>query len=110
MRETMRRALLRGITCWALLAAPVVGASMMPIPMAVIPHESSDPSPVKGSPVWLMNKHGCWSGEAPVDMTGVLPGHVVTQDGYRGARVVDKALGQIFNGEKHNLTIYGFCR
>lgn len=58
----------------------------------------------------LVEEHGCWTGEAPKDMEGKMPGHVVTQKGLGGQRVVGKALDQIFNGTDHGLTVYGFCR
>lgn len=62
----------------------------------------------------LAERHGCWSGEAPADMQGVLPGHVlVTSDGETrvgGSRLVGKALEQVFDGADHGLTVHGFCR
>lgn len=68
----------------------------------------------EGSPADLMDKHNCWSGEAPKDMEGQMPGHVVVAKGdtpvYGGSRLVGQALSQIFEGEDHGLTVYGFCR
>lgn len=62
----------------------------------------------------LVTAHGCWTGEAPADMRGVLPGHVVvTVDGeprYAGERMVGKALDQVFGGVDHGLSVHGFCR
>lgn len=69
--------------------------------------------PAKGSPAWLIEKHDCWTGEAP---KGAFPGHVVaTKDGavaptYGGAALVDKALHQLFDGEDYGLTVHAFCR
>ncbi len=61
----------------------------------------------------LVAEHGCWAGEAPADMVGVLPGHVVvTVDAdvrYAGERMVGKALEQIFDGTDHELTVWAFC-
>lgn len=82
----------------------------------VSPETPAAQSIVEGSPADLITKHGCWTGEAPADMEGVLPGHVVvTKDGatapvYGGSRLVGKALEQIFEGKNHNLTVHGFCR
>lgn len=62
----------------------------------------------------LAAAHGCWTGQAPADMEGVIPGHVVVvRDGeatYGGARLVGKALAQVFDGADHGLTVYAFCR
>lgn len=69
------------------------------------------PATAEGSPAVLVDENDCWVGEAP---EGVEPGHVVvTVDGaarYAGERMVGKALGQVFGGEDHGLTIHGFCR
>jgi hypothetical protein len=48
-------------------------------------------------------------------MDGVLPGHVVvtTSDGvtrYAGARMVGRALDQVFSDIDHGLTVHAFCR
>lgn len=62
----------------------------------------------------LVAEHGCWTGEAPADMQGVFPGHVVvTVDGLpqlRGEQMVGQALEQVFDGTDHGLTVWGFCR
>lgn len=58
----------------------------------------------------LMERHGCWSDDAPAEMVGVLPGHVVTDRGYGGSRMVGIALEQVFDDVDHGLTIAGFCR
>ncbi len=52
-----------------------------------------------GSPAALIAAHDCWTGDAPADMVGVLPGHVVVSlpNGdpvYRGGKWVGKALEQ----------------
>lgn len=64
---------------------------------------------------YLLDQHHCWSGEAPKDMRGQIPGHVVVTrpDGsttYAGRRLTGQALGQLFAGERHGLTVWGFCR
>lgn len=62
----------------------------------------------------LIEEHSCWTGEAPADMAGVLPGHVVVTVGgvtrLGGERMVGKALEQIFEGADHGLVVHGFCR
>lgn len=71
-------------------------------------------APADGSPAALIDAHDCWTGAAPADMVGVLPGHVVvTVDGvtrYAGQRMVGKALDQTFGNKDHGLTVVGFCR
>jgi len=68
----------------------------------------------EGSPAALIAEHGCWTGKAPADMQGVVPGHVVvTVDGVTrvgGSRAVGAALEQVFEGVDHGLTVHGFCR
>lgn len=63
----------------------------------------------------LLEEHGCWSGEAPADMAGKFPGHVVvTINGgdpvYAGGPMVGRALDHVFKGKHPNLTVNGFCR
>lgn len=52
----------------------------------------------------------CWTGEAPAEMQGVVPGHVWADGQYRGERAVGKALEQIFNGVDHGMQVQAFCR
>lgn len=68
-----------------------------------------------GSATDLVERHGCWTSEAPADMVGVIPGHVVvtTAEGvtrYGAERLVDQALRQQFEGADHGLVVHGFCR
>lgn len=65
---------------------------------------------VDGSPEALAERHGCWTGQAPADMEGVMPGHVITQHGYQGKKAVAAALAQIFDGADNGLTVHAFCR
>ena len=62
----------------------------------------------------LVERHDCWTGPAPADMEGELPGHVVVvRDGvsvYGGAFLTGQALEQVFNGTDHGLRVVGFCR
>lgn len=71
---------------------------------------------VQGSPAALVEKHDCWTGEAPADMVGKVPGHVVIRfEGsdakLGGGRAVDIALAHIFNEPNPRVAeVYGFCR
>jgi hypothetical protein len=72
-------------------------------------------TPQASSPVVeMVHSHDCWSGPAPKDMEGKIPGHVVvtTADGRLrySSRLVGPALEQIFNGVEHHLTVHAFCR
>ena len=63
----------------------------------------------------LVDTYGCWRREAPSDMQGKVPGHVVVtrSDGrtvYGGAHLVGLALGQEFENQPAGLTIWAFCR
>lgn len=65
--------------------------------------------------VALVEQHGCWTGAAPADMEGKVPGHVVvTRAGglpeYAGAATVRDALQQTFEGVDHDLVVHAFCR
>lgn len=67
------------------------------------------------SPRSLVESLDCWTGAAPADMAGKIPGHVIVRDKHgdlrhAGSAAVDKALGQIFEGEDHGLNVYAFCR
>lgn len=74
------------------------------------------PAP-EGSPRAVVEAMGdrCWTGAAPADMEGKMPGHVIYQKNASGALVggsvmVGKALEQTFSGIDHGLTVYAFCR
>jgi hypothetical protein len=61
----------------------------------------------------LMARRDCWTGEAPADMVGREPGHVVVT--HRGrvrysARLVDEALEQVFANRDHGFDVRAFCR
>ncbi|MGY0389715.1 hypothetical protein ACWZJV_22325 [Nocardioides sp. WG-D5] len=67
-----------------------------------------------GSPEALIERHDCWSAEAPRDMIGRLPGHAIVATGstprYVDAHLTGKALDQVFSGDDHGLVVYAFCR
>ncbi|QIX28259.1 hypothetical protein ncot_17930 [Nocardioides sp. JQ2195] len=64
----------------------------------------------------LIARFDCWTGEAPADMQGQVPGHViVTHPGddhpVRGGEfLVGKALDQLFAGAANHLQVHAFCR
>lgn len=95
--------------------ALVLGGS--PVDMTNTPAAPSDRANVQisDSPAGLIAEHDCWTGEAPADMDGVIPGAVVvTEPGhirptYGGPALVEDALAQIFEGVDHGLRIHAFC-
>lgn len=62
----------------------------------------------------LVERHDCWSGPAPADMAGQVPGHVVatTAEGRTvySAHLVASALDQTFAGPDTGLLVHAFCR
>lgn len=87
----------------------VAGETVVPVPAAAAPGSVKTPEALE-----LVAEHDCWTTEAPADMEGVLPGHVVVMvDGdarLGGERMVGKALDQTFDGVEHGITVVGFCR
>jgi hypothetical protein len=82
--------------------------------VAIHPDTPTQPTVEPVSPAEQMaDQHGCWSRQAPADMTGKMPGHVVvTVEGrtiYSTAQV-GPALEQVFEGADHGLTVHAFCR
>lgn len=68
-----------------------------------------------GTAMGIAAANDCWVGDAPADMQGVVPGHVVVKVGagewkLGGERMVGLALEQLFDGASHNLEIHAFCR
>ena len=59
----------------------------------------------------LVERHGCWTGDAPAPVR--IPGHlVVTVDGelgYGGRVLVEQALAEVFEDADHGLTVHAFC-
>ncbi len=79
-----------------------------------VPAEPLKPRPMT-DPGDLMEYYGCWEGEAPADMQGQIPGHVVAMlpsgEVEYSSLLVGPALEQIFEGnDSYGLTVYGFCR
>lgn len=102
-----------------MLAGLAVGAGVMTVwgPASVLELDRADlptdraPS---GRPLRLAAAHDCWTGAAPADMKGRIPGHVVvTTPGGRtvySARLVGPALEQTFDGQGAGLVVHAFCR
>lgn len=113
LRRTIALAILSGFTITLLSLA--IESAMIPGQMALVQHQSQPAGVVEFDPAAeLVDQHDCWVGNPPVDQVGEIPGHVVvTADGearYGGRNLVHKALQQIFEGDDHGLTVYGFCR
>jgi hypothetical protein len=67
------------------------------------------PSPVDD----LIARHGCSTGNAPAEMEGRIPGHVVaTDDGHTvySAGLVRRALKDVFERDDPSLQVHAFCR
>ena len=119
LTTTLRNALIKALLVFTAVAAcATIAGTMTPDVAMQRPTDASRPAadPVKT----LMDEHGCWSGEAPADMRGKLPGHVVaTKNGrlvYGGTRMVGQALDQLpetMTGKPpvdHGLRVHGYCR
>lgn len=103
---------LRSLTHLTLVVGGLICAGV--IATAAEPTIAAERPQVTDSPAALLAVNDCWTGEAPADMQGKVPGHVVVtlggQTRFSGERMVGKALAQIFDGADHGLTIHGFCR
>ncbi len=64
----------------------------------------------------LVNRYDCWVSEAPEEMAGRVPGHVVlTRDAaslpeYLGGVWVAVALEHVFDGTHPQVRVHAFCR
>jgi len=68
-----------------------------------------------GSPRALIEQHDCWTGTAPIDMAGRIPGHAVVTIGtgapaYVGTNGVGPALEHVFEKRHPDITVHAFCR
>ena len=101
---TAAAGLLIGAVVANLDPAASTGPGVLPVPTAT------------DSPAYLIDLHNCWTGEAPDDMQGRVPGAVVAtlpghaKPTYGGPRLVAKALSQVFDGQDYGLTVHAFCR
>jgi hypothetical protein len=105
----MRRALVRPLVM-PLMGTAVGAVLLMSSGMPRVTFVEAAPPPANP----LVMAHGCWTGPAPIDMAGRLPGHaVVSVNGratYGGPATVHRAMEHIFNGGYPRLTVLGFCR
>lgn len=113
----LRRHLLLGAAAPAgFLVVAAVGIAVAPHH----PHSSKGQTPAALAPTSpaaaLLEEHDCWTGEAPADMAGQVPGHVVVtlpgrdEPTYGGRALTEAALDQVFGEAEHDLTVWGFCR
>lgn len=121
--KTFKQALLKG-TINGVIGTAFAGSALFIVanvpPLLVAPedggHSQVERPLAKGSPGALVAKYNCWTGDAPKDMEGKMPGHVVvfkyeaTAPVYAGSKMVGLALDQIFNHKDHGLEVVGFCR
>ena len=98
-----------------MLVVSVIGISSLEAATADRP--VAPPAPTRAER--LIETHDCWSGAAPADMKGVLPGHVVaTRPGRQAVysrRLVGPALDQLFaepsdSAGQPRLVVHAFCR
>lgn len=111
LAQTITRTVCRNLLCGGLLVGSFLAVGhVLPGEMQMVPTETTAPTQAEV----MIAANDCWTGDAPADMAGVLPGHVaITRDGdltLGGTRLVSKALDQIFNGTDHDLTVVAFCR
>ena len=101
-----------GTAVHLLLAPALVTAVAVAAWPEAPPHTVAD-RPDPGSPAAVVARHDCWTGAAPADMVGRLPGHVVATVRGRtvySARLVGPALDQVFGDVDNDLIVHGFCR
>lgn len=96
-----------------LAVSAIVGAvlSLSALLPQVVVAEPALPEP---SPAEILaGIHGCWAGEAPADMRGKIPGHVVmTLPSGRTvySTDVDRAMRHVFETPERGLMVHAFCR
>jgi hypothetical protein len=115
--QMLIRAVVQSIVATALFAASYAVANMGAVNM-VMPeqdHPQVERPLAEKSPGWFVEKYDCWTGEAPADMQGKMPGHVIITEKnvtYRaGEKKVGEALSVIFEGKVTGIQeIHAFCR
>ena len=108
---------LRHAVLAALFGTALIGviATYMPASDAVLLEADTAPSEVQVDAQAtrvdrLLERHSCWSGDAPADMVGVIPPRaVVTLPGER-AQLVDGGVGLAIVFEGKAGVVHGFCR
>ena len=113
--QLLIRAVAQSDVSVALFAASYFVASMGPVNMTMPEQETPSATAEPTRAQVLMEKWDCWAGEAPADMQGKMPGHVVVTEGGRtfvgGSVKVGTALSHIFEGTPTEIeVIHGFCR
>jgi hypothetical protein len=118
LRRTLLRAVLTPVFILAAGAAGYAAVSHLPATMVMAP----PPAPAPAAPAEpsraevLIAKHDCWTGAAPADMEGVVPGHVVMtlKNGktvYHGSLGVEAALQHVFDAPLPGIkAVHAFCR
>lgn len=115
LRRNLRRAVLTPVTVLAAGAAGYAAVSLLPMTAVMVePEAPVAPEPSRAEV--LVEKHDCWTGEAPADMVGVVPGHVVLtlKNGktvYHGSLGVEAALQHVFEEPLPGIkAVHAFCR
>lgn len=115
LRRTLARTIARNLLVVAALVLSFLAMrAAIGETLVIAPADVPASSITAPEAIVLLDAHDCWTGDAPADMRGVLPGHVVVViDGdarLGGERMVGKALDQLFGDVDHGLTVVGFCR
>ncbi|GAA4681878.1 hypothetical protein [Nocardioides nanhaiensis] len=116
-RLVARRALAVAGFALGLLVVSLVGASAQvetaPAPAPLVVPQDAPLSPAAVRVERLLARHDCWTGAAPADRTGQVPGGVVvTAPGgapHLSARWVGPALEQVLGERDHRLVVHAFC-
>ena len=96
-----------------LLLAPALVTAVAIAGWPETPPRTVAQRPAPGSAAALVAEHDCWTRDAPADMVGQFPGHVVATVRGRtvySARLVGPALDRVFGDADNGLTVHGFCR
>lgn len=117
LRQMLIAAVVRSVAMVVCFGAAFFAVSQMPANMTMPDSpavEVERPQAVK-SPGWFVEKFDCWTGEAPADMQGKFPGHVIITEKNvtrrAGEKKVSEALDSIFEGKPTGIQeIHAFCR
>lgn len=113
LRVMLLMAAVQAVVATVVIGGLLVASGWVPDQQEAAQTQPIQTLPAKGSPADLIQRHDCWTGEAPA---GVIPGHVVvTIDGhvaptYGGPALTGQALDQLFGGKDAGLTVHAFCR
>lgn len=118
LRKAMIRAFLNAVIVTCCLAGSFLFVSAFGNDMTMQAPQTGTVAPEPTGPSKadrLMERHGCWSGEAPADMQGVIPGGaVVTEAGrtrfVKSDAAVGNALDHVFGNPTEIESVHGFCR